>query len=121
MARASSLVAAGMYANTANAVFGSGQVTGQTANATTQATAASISVGITAFNTVGIWGSAVLRNEGAARMTVLNGGANALSVFPPLGGTINVGAVNAAVAVPAGKLASFLTIDGLNWYADISA
>ena len=119
--RASSLVAAGMYANTANAVFGSGQALGQVANGTTQATASSISAGITTFVTVGVGGSAVLRNEGAARMTIFNGGANALSVFPPLGGTVNVGVVNAAVSVPVGKLSSFLTIDGLNWYADISA
>ena len=110
-----------MYITTANAVFGTGQSLGTVANGTTQATATPITAGIVAFGTVGTGGSSILRNEGAARMTVFNGGANVMSVFPPLGGTINMGTVNAAVPVPVGRVASFLTIDGANWYATISA
>jgi len=121
MARASSLVAAGMHTTAANAVFGTGQSTGQIANGTTQAAATPILAGVVVFSTVGVGGSVVLRNEGAARMTVLNAGANIMSAFPPLTGTINAGTVNAAVPVPVGRVASFLTIDGLNWYATISA
>ena len=121
MARASSLVAAGMYATTANAVFGTGQNTGMVANGTTQATATPITGGASAFITVGVGGSAVLRNEGAARMTILNGGVNAMSVFPPLGGSMNLGIVNAAATIPVGRVSSFLTIDGMNWYVTTSA
>lgn len=42
---------------------------------------------------------------------------NAPLVYPPLGGTINNGTVNAGAATPARKAARFLCIDrtGLNW------
>lgn len=119
--RASSLVSAGMYATMANAMFGSSQNLGLVANGVAQATATPLVAGINVFGTVGTGGSVVLRNEGSARITVLNAGANVMSVFPPVNGTINAGTVNTAVSVPVGKLASFLTLDGMNWYADISA
>lgn len=42
---------------------------------------------------------------------------NAPLVYPPLGGTINFGAVNAGVAITARKMAQFIALDntGLNW------
>lgn len=45
---------------------------------------------------------------------------NAPKVWPPLGGTINFGTVNASVAAPAQRNTSFRAIDstGLNWVSD---
>ena len=42
---------------------------------------------------------------------------NAPLVYPPVGGTVNNGTVNAGVATPARKVAKFICIDraGLNW------
>lgn len=42
---------------------------------------------------------------------------NALLLYPPLGGAINFGTVNAAASVGARKLAQLISIDGLGNYA----
>jgi len=53
--------------------------------------------------------------------TVVNHGANSLSVYPPVGGKISTGAANAAFAVASGKTAFLVCIDGTNWAASVSA
>lgn len=52
---------------------------------------------------------------------VVNYGANTLSVYPPTGGKINNGSANAAVSITANKSANFVTIDGTNFFAGLSA
>lgn len=53
--------------------------------------------------------------------TVVNHGANSLSVYPPTGGKIANGTANAAFAVAATKTAQFQCIDGTNYAASLSA
>ena len=53
---------------------------------------------------------------------IANLGANPLSVYPPIGGTIQGGAANAAYAVPVGKTAVFTARPGgTSWIALLSA
>jgi hypothetical protein len=75
------------------------------------------------FTTVAASTGAILPSNLSAsdEMWVANYGANSLSVYPPTGGKINNGSANAAVAVAAGKNASFICIDGTNFLAAISA
>src|SRR6478609_6592597 len=51
---------------------------------------------------------------------VVNHGANALTVYPPVGGKVQVGAANAGLSVASGKTAWFLLVGstaGANIYA----
>jgi hypothetical protein len=51
-------------------------------------------------------------------VTVINGAAtNALAVFPPVGGSINGGTVNASVSVAAATLTVFVCTAPLAWYS----
>jgi hypothetical protein len=49
-------------------------------------------------------------------ITVWNGGASNLAIYPPLGGQINDGTVNAAFILLTGTGAAFFSIDGPTWY-----
>ena len=70
------------------------------------------------FTTVGTtFNTAQLVNQGGAFQTVVNSGANTVLIYPPLGGTINSLAANAAFGVTTGKSAIFQTPDGLTWFA----
>lgn len=115
-----SLVSAGLYKTVADAIVGSSRAINMTANGTTQATATGLTAGINVVSTVGVGGAAILINEGAARITVCNAGANPLAVFPPLGGSINA-VLNGSATIPAGKSAQMITINGPDWYAIVSA
>lgn len=118
--KAHSLVSAGLFKTVADAIVGSSRALNMTANGTTQTTATALTSGINVVNTVGAGGSAILLNEGAARITVCSAGANPLLVFPPLGGSMNA-VVNGSAAVPVGKVAQFLSINGTEWFAMVSA
>lgn len=118
--KAHSLVSAGLYKTVADAIVGSSRALNMTANGTTQTTATILTGGINVVSTTGVSGASVLVNEGAARITVCNIGANPLAVFPPVGGSMN-GVLNASVLVPVGKVAQLLTINGPDWYAIVSA
>ena len=52
---------------------------------------------------------------------VVNHGANALSVYPPVGGKIANGTTNAALSLPANKTGFYLHLGGGNYAASISA
>jgi hypothetical protein len=52
---------------------------------------------------------------------VVNHGANAMNVWPPTGGKISTGSANAAVSVPAGKMATFQHIGSGNYAWSLSA
>ena len=52
---------------------------------------------------------------------VANNTANSMNVWPSTGGAIGSGSANAALAVPAGKAAKFVSVGGGNWFALVSA
>ncbi len=92
-----------------------------TASGTTQVTALALPTDFNVFSTVAASSGAILPATGFQVQTtdtiiVVNHGANALSVYPPLGGTIGVSAANTAFSVPSGKTAWFLVV-GVNAYA----
>lgn len=93
-----------------------------TANSTTQAAATAITSDVAVFTTVAATGAARLPgDQGAADVVVFNNQAtNALVVFCPVGGTMN-SVSNGSASVPVSKTARFVSVDGMNWYATISA
>ena len=99
-------------------------VAGLIGGTNTQAAGTVVGTGINIFATVAASTAAVLpAGTGAAVLYILNNGANALNVFPNVGGNINGLANNAVLtaAVPAGKIAEFITQDGVTWLALVSA
>lgn len=107
---------------TARTSLGGTVAKAQTSVGTTQATALKIGSDHTQFTTVAASSGAVLPAPNAGEWrSVFNGGANALTVYPNVGGTINGGSVNAGVSVAAGKGALFIPLDGLTWFAIISS
>lgn len=75
-----------------------------TATGTTQATAFLLSSDLSVFATVASGTGCRLRDGGENdQYTIVNDGANALLIYPPLGGTINGGAVNASISLAAGS------------------
>lgn len=119
MATQDKLVKAGMFANTANAVVGD-MASALTAAGTTQATALVLVADHNRIGTAALSSGALLRKVGGMQ-TVFNGGANPVAVYPPVGGTINSGAANAAFSVAATKSAVFISADGVNFVAVLSA
>lgn len=57
----------------------------------------------------------------ADSFVIANHGANALAVYPPTGGKVANGSVNAALSVPATKTVICFSIDGTNFAANLSA
>lgn len=101
--------------------------TGLTSAGTTQGNAAAITSDFAVFSTVAASSGARLPAANAASMTalagdiyiVVNGGANALAVYPPVGGNFVGVSTNTAVSVPAGKTADFYCVGGNVWAASI--
>jgi hypothetical protein len=52
---------------------------------------------------------------------IANNTANSINVWPSTGGAIGSGSANAALAVPAGKTAKFVSLGLTNWIAIVSA
>lgn len=99
MALSARLSAAGFSAVQAQAVEGTVANT-LTATGTTQATALALAADINRFTTVGANSGAILpAMNGGDRITVFNGGANALSLYPPVGGQINAVGTNTAYSI----------------------
>jgi len=73
---------------------------GLTATGTTQATALLISGDLNVFSTVASGAGCILPVGGENdTYSIINDGANALLIYPPLGGTISGGAVNASISI----------------------
>ena len=122
MSQETKIVGQGIWGEAAQQLVSGDVLTGQVTSATTQATAYAITADITVFSTVASTGAAILPAGGAADILVMNNQAtNALIVFPPVGGTINGGSANASYSQAVSKCARYVTADGLNWYAMISA
>lgn len=114
------LVSLGMWAEMAEQVVMGDVVTGLTAAGSTQATALAISADANVFGTVASGTGAVLAVPDAARVLVRNGGANALLVYAPVGGTMN-GTSNGSLSVATTKNAMFFSANGVDWYSVLSA
>lgn len=89
----------GHSAGGSRAIVGGARVTGATATGTTQATGYALTQDVTVFSTVGASSGATCPNVGAGSIVIYNGGANSLTVYPPVGGKINSGATNGGVTV----------------------
>lgn len=95
--------------------------TGLTAVGTNQATALVLPSDFNVITTAAASTGAILPATGfqyqlCDTIIVCNHGANAITVYPPVGGTIGTGATNAGISLPAGKVGWFL-ISGTNGYA----
>lgn len=118
MTLVSELMARGIPAGAAELLAQDVADTGKTAAGTTQATAYAIVSKFTIFGTVGASSGAILPARG--EVFVVNNGANTLTLYPPVGGNINGGTLNAGVSVPATKTAICIS-NGLTWGVNISA
>jgi hypothetical protein len=97
--------------------------TGQTATGSTQATAFALGAEITAFSTAAASTGAILPSDATAgdEMEVYNGGANSLTVYPPVGGTINNLSANTGLALATLKSGKYKCVAALTWYSLLSA
>jgi len=114
------LISLGMWGEIADQVCLGDVTTGLTAAGTTQTDALAITTDGNIFGTVASGAGARLEVGSAARILVRNGGANALLVYAPVGGTMN-GTSNGSLSVAATKNALFLSTDGINFYSILSA
>lgn len=94
-------------------------LTGLVALGNSQATALPIQAVFNQFATVAASTGAILpaglsRNQ---EIVIRNGGANALSVYPPVGGAINGGTVNAALSVGAGTSVRLISDGAGNFWS----
>lgn len=106
-----------------NVIDGKSIGTDATAAGTTQGDAFAITKQTTVFGTVALNSGAVLPAAGdvGEAFMVHNGGANALSVYPPSGGKINAAATDAALSVAVGKSALLVRVTSTQLLAVVSA
>ena len=117
---ASKKVASGLYPSQIQLGTNNGHAL--TTAGTTQTTGPVLVDEYNEFQTVPASGACTLPNENQVGLTagdevwVINEGANALAVFPPVGGYINNAAQNASVSVAVGAYAIFVrTLTALKW------
>lgn len=119
------LMGAGCPALQARASMGFPSV-GLAAAGSTQGTALVLPSDFNQFSTVAASTGAILPATGyqyqvTDTIIVVNHGANALTVYPPVGGTIGTGAANAGLSIPSGKTAWFLIVAVNAYAASVSA
>ncbi len=114
------LISLGMWGEIAEQVCLGDVVTGLTAAGSAQTDALAITTDANIFGTVASGTGARLEIPASARVIVRNGGANALLVYAPVGGTMN-GTSNGSLSVATTKNAMFVSADGINWYSILSA
>lgn len=119
MATQDKLVSLGMWPEMAKALEGDWAM-GLTAAGSTQATAFPLAADSNIFTTVAASAGAILRPV-PGRQVILNSGANALLVYPPVGGKINALATNAGFSQTAAKSAEYTSPDGVTFIAILSA
>lgn len=107
MASKAVLMASGMPAMQASKLGYDAASSALTATGSTQVTALVLTGNYAVFGTVASSTGAILP-AGNEPFIVINGGVNALSMYPPVGGAINGGTANAAFSVTAGKTALFI-------------
>lgn len=91
---------------------------GLTAAGTTQATALALTNSINEFTTVAAGTGGILPTPEPGEDTfVANAGANALLIYPPVGGSIDALATNAGFSVPAGTRNIFTATSATKYYS----
>lgn len=116
------LTVAGLSSIQAQAIQGTA-ANSLTATGSTQGTALALPADINKFTTVAASTGAIIppANPGDSG-TVFNGGANALSLYPPVGGKINGLSTNAAYSIAtATPYCDWYCIDALTYIASQSA
>lgn len=89
---------------------------GVTATGTNQATAYALTAADTEFTTVAAGtGAVIYAGTPGDEQSVYNGGANALTVYPPSGSKINGLAANAGVLVPTATGCLFRCMSSTRW------
>jgi hypothetical protein len=99
----SELMARGMQAGLAGLLAQDPASVPLTAIGSTQITALALVSDFSIFGTVAASTGAILPGRGTS--IVVNNGASTLTLYPPVGGNINGGTLNAGISVPAGKSA----------------
>jgi hypothetical protein len=122
MALAQRLVVTGLSAIQAQAIQGTSSK-GLTATGTVQGNAFALPADVNKFGTVGAGSGAILpAMNGGDEITVFNGGANALLIYPPVGGIINGLSANTAYSVATATPTCFIVcVDPLTYIATQSA
>lgn len=117
----SKIVGSGQSGSSAQYISGDAQ-SGVTATGSTQGTAYQLTADNTAFSTVAASTGAILQAGSPGDETfVYNGGANSLTVYPPVGGTINNLSANTGFAVATTKSCAFVQVGAAAWAANLSA
>jgi hypothetical protein len=121
MARQQFIMGTGNSAAAASAIVGI-TAAGLTAAGSTQATAVALGADNNFFSTVAASTGAILPtgNPGDT-IFVYNGGANSLTVYPPVGGTINNLSANTGLALATTKSGSYVCAGGTTWASFLSA
>jgi hypothetical protein len=121
----------GVSAAAAGSLIG-GVSNGATAGAgsSSQATAALLPMATTHIITTGAGNSGVIIPPGNGTtdglqagdwMRVANYTGNTIFVYPPVGGKLNNGSLNAGLSMTNGKVATFTSIDGTNFVYELTA
>lgn len=114
----SELMSAGLPAAAANRIGQDAASAPLTATGSTQGGALALVSDFSIFGTVAASTGAILGARGQS--FVVNNGANTLTLYPPVGGNVNGGTLNAGIAIPAGKSAWAIS-NGLTWGVNVSA
>lgn len=89
-----------------------------TATGTTQATALVLTKDLSVVTTAAAGSGVIMSAPGiGAQMLVLNRGANALLVYPPVNGVIDALAANAAFSIPTLTAKRFIQATATQWYS----
>jgi hypothetical protein len=121
MASVAELMATGMPAGQANCIGQDAPLSALTATGNSQATALPLLSSFSIFSTVAASTGAVLPPAGGqGDYFIYNGGANALTVYPSLGQSINGLALNTGVSIPINKGGTFFP-NGNQWGFNASA
>ena len=111
------IMGAGVAAGLANVLLGDVQDS-MTAAGTSQSDAQNIGAAIARFTTVASGAGAILPAGSVGdELLIINAGANALSLYPPIGHAINAGATNAAFSIPTASSTGFKRVSNLLWIA----
>lgn len=123
MGYAKNIMGAGIPAAAAAADTVSSVATGLTATGTTQGTALAISADVNFVSTVGANSGVILYNGviGDSVFVMNDGGANALTVYPPVGGKVNNLATNAGFTLAANTPVVCFKVTATRWFAILSA
>ena len=123
MGFAKNIMGAGIPAAAAAADTISSVATGLTATGTTQGTALAVTSDVNFVSTVAASSGVILYNGmiGDSVFIVNDGGANALTVYPPVGSKFNALATNTGFTLPANTPVWCMKVTATRWFAILSA